>query len=202
MHTHAGPLQQQSVKLVIKVEEPILLTLQVGNVEQSEAQLERVTGELSSLRQQLADYQAQLADKGGVLKTAQGQLNASNQALGLERQRTHDLSQEVSALSSTVEAARKAAEAASAAAAGEGLSAVVRQYSLSAPSSRRTTDAVSDSSNGPSSSVQDAITSATSLADHKSFKPSPSIVSQVCAFQRLKRLPYKLATIVYMSTNL
>lgn len=183
------PAGSQTVKLVITVEQPILLSLQVGETQaQSEAQIQQLNAELASLRQQMADYRAQLMENGGVLKTAQGKLAESHQALVLERQKTEDLTHEVKALSDSVDLARKAAAdannvaATATAAAAERGPAIARQHSVSAPSSRRTTGAaVGEGDYAPSSSGSDAGGSGSLFAAslHKGFKAGPSGLSQV-----------------------
>lgn len=85
----------QTISLTIKVEEPIFLTIQAGNVDGYQAEINDLRAELSSLHRQLKDSHAQLADHGGVLRTTQEQLAQSHGALSIERQRPVDLAREM-----------------------------------------------------------------------------------------------------------
>ena len=93
---NAGP---QTVTIIVKVEEPVFLTLQAGKADNYESEISDLRVELFNVQRQLRDSHAQLADNGGVLRVAQEQLADSHDALSIERQKTMDLMREMTAIS-------------------------------------------------------------------------------------------------------
>ena len=86
--------------IVIKVEEPIYLTLQSGEADGYEQEITDLRAELIKLERHLEDSHAQLADKGGAFEAPQAMLAEAHDALTIERQTTVSLNEKIRANSS------------------------------------------------------------------------------------------------------
>lgn len=85
----------QTVTIVIKVEEPIYLTLQAGEADGYEQEIRDLRAELVQVRRRLEESYAQLADKGGALEAAQAMLAEAHDALTIQRQMTVSLKEKI-----------------------------------------------------------------------------------------------------------
>ncbi len=85
----------QTVTIVIKVEEPVYLTLQAGDADGYEQEITDLRAELVRVRRCLEESYAQLADKGGALEAAQAMLAEAHDALTIERQMTVSLKEKI-----------------------------------------------------------------------------------------------------------
>jgi len=83
------------VSIVIKVEEPIYLTLQAGEADGYEQEITDLRAELVKVGRHLEESHAQLADKGGALEAAQAMLAEAHDALTIERQMTVSLKEKI-----------------------------------------------------------------------------------------------------------
>ncbi|DBA77116.1 TPA: hypothetical protein ACH3X1_009695 [Trebouxia sp. C0004] len=85
----------QTVTIVIKVDEPIYLTLQAGEADGYEQEIADLRAELVKVERHMEDSYAQLADKGGALEAAQAMLAEAHDALTKERQMTASLKEKI-----------------------------------------------------------------------------------------------------------
>lgn len=88
--------------MVIKVEEPVYLTLQAAKADEYEFAIGNLRSELSNAQRQLADSNTQLADTSGNLLATQAMLAESHEALTVERQKAAGLIKEVKQLESQI----------------------------------------------------------------------------------------------------
>lgn len=81
--------------IVIKVEEPVYLSLQAGEADGYEQEITKLRAELVEVKRHLEDSRAQLADKGGALEAAQAMLAEAHDALTIERQMAVSLKEKI-----------------------------------------------------------------------------------------------------------
>ncbi|DBA80115.1 TPA: hypothetical protein ACH3X2_007598 [Trebouxia sp. C0005] len=91
----SGDQGAQTVTIVIKVEEPVYLSLQAGEADGYEQEITKFRAELVEVKRHLEDSRAQLADKGGALEAAQAMLAEAHDALTIERQMAVSLKEKI-----------------------------------------------------------------------------------------------------------
>ena len=164
--------------IVIKVEEPIYLTLQAGEADGYEQEIADLRAELVKVRRRLEDSYAQLADKGGAWEAAQAMLVEAHDALIIERQMSVSLKEKIRTNSGVPSLLPTSGSNAVAAITGEEGASVAR--TLSGAVDETTDDAVHETKHGADPSADPAAASpGVGPSSNRTFRETQSTTRSV-----------------------
>ncbi|KAL0050961.1 hypothetical protein WJX82_011093 [Trebouxia sp. C0006] len=177
----------QTVTIVIKVEEPIYLTLQAGEADGYEQEIADLRAELVKVRRRLEDSYAQLADKGGAWEAAQAMLAEAHDAMIIERQMSVSLKEKIRTNSGVPSLLPTSGSNAVAAITGEEGASVAR--TLSGAVDETTDDAVHETKHGADPSADPAAASpGVGPSSNRTFRETQSTTRPAARGESLSRL--------------